>query len=184
MPEQPEPNFFWASSLVEPKRSYKYIVNWTESGLGWFLVSAIDLPKYELGEVTTSALNHTFKYPGKITWQDTNIEITDSESVNAVKILMNKLTESGYTAPETPDVYRTISKEGCIRALGILLVKEITWDEKLIGEWTFKNAWIKSFDSGKRSYETDETVKINLAVTYDWAVYKGSSKPYPPINVG
>lgn len=177
---------FWASHLVEPKRSYKYLARWFNGDVPWWHVSSIDLPKYELGEAQVHALNHTFKYPGRITWQDVNMEITDGESANIVYVIMKKLLAAGYAYPESPNVYRTISKAGVVRELGQLVVQEITWDEKVIGEWQFKNAWIKSFDSAKRAYESDDAVKISLTITYDWAQYvtltEDGKPPYPPIG--
>lgn len=168
------PSAFWASHLVEPKRSYKYLVNWGDGSLPWYLIASVDLPKYELGESQAHALNHTFKYPGRITWQDTQMEIADSEAIDAVNVLMQKLLQAGYAYPTGPNQYKTISKQGAMEALGILRITEITWDEKIIGQWTFQNAWIKTFDAGKRAYESDDNVKIALTITYDWAEYSGN----------
>jgi len=171
---------FWASHLVEPKRSYKYKVDWGDGRTPWYLFSAVDLPKYTLGETPVHALNHTFKYPGRITWDDITMEITDSESIDAAGVLIEKLLQAGYAYPTSPNVYRTISKQGCIAAMGILRITEMTWDERIIGQWTLKNAWIKSFDSGKRSYDSDDAVKISLTVTYDWAEYSANPEGSRP----
>lgn len=165
------PNVFWASPVNEPKRSYKYIVSWANGDIPWYLVSSIDLPKIEIGQAETHALNHTFKWTGRPTWQDITMEITDSESLNAVKVLMQKLNEGGYTYPQRPTQYITISKQGFIQAFGQLVIKEISWDSTVLGEWKFLNAWIKSIDPGKKAYESDEVQKISMSVVYDWAEY-------------
>ena len=165
------PNAFWASPVNEPKRSYKYLVQWGNGDIPWYIVSSIDLPKIELGQAETHALNHTFKWTGRPTWQDVNMEITDQEYLNAMKIIMDKFRQSGYAYPDRPTQYRTISKQGAIAAFGQLIIQEITWDEKIIGEWKFLNAWIKSIDPGKKAYESDDPQKLAMTVVYDWAEY-------------
>lgn len=181
-------NTFWSSIENEPKRQYKYVVEWGD--VPWFVVTSIAQPKYELGETVVSALNHDFKYPGRIKWQDVQLEITDSENINVANILIKKLLQSGYAFPTSGNQYRTISKKGCVQALGQLILKEITGGEflgagptpqdeaKIIGEWKFTNAWIKSFDAGQNTYTSDEAKKITLTVVYDYAAYTG----YEPSN--
>lgn len=165
------PNAFWASPVNEPKRSYKYLVSWGNQDIPWYIVSSIDLPKVELGQVETHALNHTFKWTGRPTWQDINMEITDQEYLNAMKIIMEKFKQAGYNYPDRPTQYRTISKQGAMSAFGELVIKEITWDEHIIGEWKLINAWIKSIDPGKKAYESDDPQKLAMTVVYDWAEY-------------
>jgi hypothetical protein len=168
---------FWASPAAEPKRSYKYLVKWIGAGeqaktdIPWFLVSSVDMPKAKTGVAETHALNHTFKWPGRITWEDINMEITDSEALDCANVIVEKLIGSGYAYPETPNVYRTISKQGAIAAFGNVKIQEITWDEKLIGEWELRNAWVNNFEFGKKAYESDDVQKITMSITYDWAKY-------------
>lgn len=180
MAEQNTNSSFWASPEAEPKRSYKYLAVWGDKSIPWFVISSVDLPKAETGEAKTYALNHTFKWPGRITWNDISMEITDSEKLDCAKVLVDKLIKSGYSYPENPTIYRTISKQGAIAAFGgSLTIYEITWDEKIIGAWKLKNAWVKSFELGKKAYESDDPQKISLNITYDWAFYDVSEKGNP-----
>lgn len=166
---------FWARPEAEPKRSYKYIVKWipqnSDEEMPWFLVSSIDLPKATLGQTETHALNHTFKWPGRITWDDINMEVTDSEYFDAARYIVDRMKKAGYSYPDNPTNYRTISKKGNVDAFGTLEIQEITWDEKVIGTWTLRNPWVKSFESGKKAYESDDAQKISMTITYDWAEY-------------
>lgn len=185
-------NYFWSRPTAEPKRSYKYLAKFANSEIPWFLVSSIDLPKADIGEATTHALNHTFKWPGRITWQDVSMEVTDSESLNAVNVLVAKLRGAGYVYPSV-DNYATISKQGSITSFGVLTIQELNWEGKKIGEWYLQNAWVKKIDAGKKAYESDDVQKISLTVTYDWAEYKkfanpvglgGSELPGPEVIAG
>lgn len=176
---------FWSSINNEPKRKYKYVVEWGD--VPWFVVSKTDLPKYTNGETEVNALNHTFYYPGRIKWETITMEITDSESLNSAKTLQKKLIQSGYAFPKNANQFQTISKKSAVEALGQLVLKEITGGgapgtsqgglvsepARVIGEWTFKNAWIKESDNGgSKEYASDDVQKITLTVRYDWAQYK------------
>lgn len=165
------PNAFWSSPVNEPKRSYKYLVKWGDGDIPWYFVSAIDLPQIEVSQAETHALNHTFKWTGRPTWQDITMEVTDSESLNAMKVIIDKFKASGYVYPNRPTQLGTMSKQAFVREFGQLVVKEIDWSEHIIGEWKFQNAWIKSIDPGKKAYESDETQKISMSVVFDWAEY-------------
>lgn len=172
-------NAFWASPINEPKRSYKYMVVWGDGDIPWYFVSSIDLPKVEVSQAETYALNHTFKWTGRPTWQDITMEITDSESLNAMEIVMDKFRKSGYIYPERPTQMGTMSKQAFVEEFGQLEVREIDWKGDLVGTWKFLNAWIKSIDPGKKSFESDETQKITMSVVYDWAQYTVEGKGTP-----
>lgn len=172
MPDQTQGNnAFWASPINEPKRSYKYKVKWASGDIPWFFVSSIDLPKVEVSQAETHALNHTFKWTGRPTWQDISLEITDSEALNAMKVVMDKFTRSGYVFPTRPTQLTTMSKKAFVDEFGDLQIQELTWEGKLLGTWKLQNAWIKSIDPGKKAYESDEVQKISMSVVYDWAEY-------------
>jgi hypothetical protein len=120
------------------------------------------------------------------------MEVTDSESLNAVNVLVAKLRGAGYVYPSV-DNYATISKQGSITSFGVLTIQELNWEGKKIGEWYLQNAWVKKIDAGKKAYESDDVQKISLTVTYDWAEYKkfanpvglgGSELPGPEVIAG
>ncbi len=165
---------FWSSPNAEAKRKYKYVARWSNSGLPYFVVSKVSLPKLTVGEAEVNSLNHTFYYPGRVKWEDVEMEIVDSESIDCAKIIMAKFEEAGYGFPTTPSQYRTISKQGAVNALGILEIQQISWEAQIIGSWKFTNAWIKSFNPGDMDYSSDEIQKINLTIKYDFAQYDTS----------
>lgn len=162
---------FWSSPNAEAKRKYKFVARWSNSGLPYFVIAKVDLPKLDIAEAEVNSLNHTFYYPGRVKWNDVQMEIVDSESINCCKIIMQKFVESGYGFPTTPNQYRTISKAGAVKALGTLEIQEISWDATILGTWKFTNAWIKTFDAGGMDYSSDEIQKINLTIKYDFANY-------------
>jgi hypothetical protein len=48
---------------------------WITSDL--FYAKTAEKPSFALGEATHSFLNHTFKFPGRVTWNDVTITMVD-----------------------------------------------------------------------------------------------------------
>jgi hypothetical protein len=160
-------NAFWASHLVEPKRKFKFLC--FVGDIPPFVVKSVQRPKQSISKIEISWLNHTFKYTGRNTWDDITIEFIDSEAVNTLKMLQDKLRQSGYFFPTSPSQLNTISKRGAVTALGDIRIQQLTYEDKVMEEWKLVNGWISSIDPGNSDYGTDEPVNVSVTIVFDWA---------------
>jgi len=158
---------FWASPLVEPKRKFKFLC--FIGDIPPFVVKSVQKPKQAISKIEIPWLNHTFKYTGRNSWDDITVEFVDNEQVNTLKLLQDKLKQSGYFFPTSPSQLNTISKRGAVTALGDIRIQQLTYGDGILEEWTLINGWISSIDPGSNDYGSDEAVTVSVTIVFDWA---------------
>ena len=131
----------------------------------WWWVSSCSKPSYELSTEEYKLINHKFKYPGVVTWNDVNITIVDT-NIETKKLIFD-LELSGYYPTDSFD--DGISKRGSYKALGVFKIMQLDDEGKADETWTLKNAFIKSVNFGQLDYASDELVKLELVISYDYA---------------
>ena len=168
---------FWANPGTEPKRAYRWIMRLNinnENALDEFLVKKVTRPGWSLSETEHQFLNHTFYYPGRITYDEMSVTLVDSITPNAAVNIQNLLVSSGYVTPDAVGSgdFRTISKAGWVSdtgaGLGRVEVVQIDPDNKELETWTLFNTWIKKCDLGELNYEEDALLNIELTLRYDY----------------
>ena len=96
---------WWTGRNIEPKRKSRFVV---EIANGFFLPNVktctkpsanVDLKEFQL-------INHKFKYPGVVTWQDIKITMVDmngnsgaNQSLDTALLLWRMLKHTGYNIP-------------------------------------------------------------------------------------
>ena len=180
---------FWSTPGSEPKRSFRYLFYLQGENLGLqpYVVQTVKKPSFTIeGQVQAKYIQHTFKYPGRVMWQDVTVTIIDPRGVqgpgdgeDAADTLDLILLNSGYIAPQTaptglPDdlTNRSISKAGAIQAIGNPKLNEIDANGVKLNEWTLKNAYLSNVDFGQLSYNEDSLVTYTLTIAYDYAIYE------------
>jgi|19_taG_2_1085344.scaffolds.fasta_scaffold70941_2 hypothetical protein len=174
---------FWSNPNFEPKRAFRFLIEFTpDTGDGeanslQFLAKSVDRPSYTVSSNPHAFFNHTFHYPGRVTWNTISLTLVDAISPNASDIFMRYLTNIGYSNPATlgEATSRTITKSSAISAMGNLVIKEMGTDVKgtsqAKGEWSLKNAFITEVNFGSHAYDSEEMIDIQLTVQFDWANY-------------
>jgi len=178
----------------QPKRSFRFLVNFTELSNMSFMVKTATKPKYTIKAAEHSILNHKFKFPGKVTWDDVTIEFVDAVDPNIGSKFYNALLNAGYVNPVNEGALTTgITKVQSTSALGEVRIKQLDgggillpvgadpgdfmpgFDDvdatRIVEEWVLKNAWLASVDFGKLSYDTEDLISISTTITYDYATY-------------
>ena len=75
---------FWSSANLSPARKYRFKVG--PGGSEWWYTNTVTLPSFETSVSEYQLLNHRFKYPGGVSWNDVTINIVDvSDAVEQVK---------------------------------------------------------------------------------------------------
>ena len=172
---------FWANPGTEPKRIYRWVmrlnINNPALQVDEWLIKRASRPTWSLSESQHSFINHTFYYPGRVSYDDLNITLVDSISPNAAVNMMNLLAASGYVTPDiaaqgAPDGYRTVSKEGWVRdtgaGLGNVQISQLDQNGNSLETWSFFNTWIKSCNLNELNYESDDLLNIDLVIRYDY----------------
>ena len=186
---------FWGGqkgAIVDPKRQFRWLIsfgnNVTADGTiglqSWYAKSATK-PQFQVGETPHQFLNHTFFYPGRVTWQEVEVTLVDPARENdASMALMSILKGSGYYLPTDPSsASRTITKAEAVQALGgQVFLDQLGKDDfpsNRLERWTLINPWIKSVNFGSLDYSSEDMVEISLTLQYDYATLEAGGRKLP-----
>lgn len=187
---------FWTEKysdvgVTNPKRNFRFYVEFTNmstlTGLGTsllFYAKTANKPSFTLGETTHSYLNHTFKFPGRVTWNDITITMVDpgpdtgdESDVGLAYGLTQILRASGYVLPSAPNTstpnLHTISKTKAVSGLGDVIITQVDHNGNDLEKWTLYNAFMSEIKYGDLSYEDDNLTEYSITLKYDWAEYEG-----------
>lgn len=158
---------FWSDYRAEPKRKF----NWAMyiGGIPQWIVKATSKPSYEISETAHRYLNHTFKFPGGVTWNDIEIKLVDPINPDASKTIENIIKSAGYNFPTNPNDVTTISKYRAVASLGNVRLEQFDSDGNITEAWVLVNPWIKSVNNGELDYEGEELTELSLTIAYDYA---------------
>jgi hypothetical protein len=171
---------FWTNNAAggdfgEPKRKYSWTLDFGKQGpdgLPHWAVKKTNKPQITIAEPTHQYLNHTFYFPGKVTWNTLEVTLVDPSSPDVSRALLQAIYKSGYHKPNTAtDNVTTISKKGAVEALGGLLkLTQYDYTGRPIEIWNIHNAWISDVNFGDLAYDDDgNLVELTLKIRYDWA---------------
>ena len=195
---------FFNQRTFQPKRSFRFLVNFSNIADIDFMCTTAAKPSYSLGEgASHKVLNHTFKFPGTVTWEDITISFIDAVEPNVGSRFYNMLLNAGYAPPTNNlNLLQGVTKDSSVGALGTVRIFQL--DGGLVGaapgldpgagvgaqgpttiieEWTLTNAYVKSVKFGDLNYGEQGIVNVNTTITYDWASYNGEPQAYAGSNV-
>ena len=171
---------FWLNPEFEPKRQFRFLIELTVGGQNLqFLAKSVDRPSYTISSSPHQFFNHTFHYPGRVTWNTINLTLVDPVNPNGADLLYKYLSSIGIQKP-TDNISATgttITKESATSALGNLVIKEMgtnpgSPDTIVKGNWQLLNAFLTDVNFGSHDYGSEEMVDISLTIQYDWAEYQ------------
>jgi hypothetical protein len=187
---------FWSDTQVaDPKRQHRWIVNIgaeeISNDISW-MCKSVAKPKVTVGETEHKFINHTFYYPGGVTYEPITITLVDPANPHSSQALYDLLQISGYRLPDTitntnpgSDHVSTISKRKGVQALRSVKISQMDGDGTVIEEITLENAWIKSVDfGGDLSYENEDLVEVSLELRFDFFQLKTFPPSSPQLGFG
>ena len=183
---------FWNDKIVEPKRQFRWLLS--VDGIPYYTIKKVNRPSYEVAEAEHKFINHTFYFPGRVTYNTISFDIVDTASPDAAETLKQMLFAGGYALPKDELVStQTITKHGGVTALGRVTIELLGGggvagsgagggivspenDEGAILEyWTLWNAWIKKIEFSELDYEGDDLSTITVELRYDYAELNNTS---------
>jgi len=169
---------FWSNVNADPKRQYRFTLN--IGNIPVWTVKTATKPKSNINVVEHSFINHTFKYPGRVTWDNITVTLVDPVEPDLAMTFLTALRNSGYQYPDTSNVRGSISKKKSVEdGVGSIILRQIDANGTPVEEWFLKNPWLVSIDyGGNLDYTSDEMNEITVEIAYDWAELKSLPKPY------
>ena len=127
---------FWAQNFAErtsevlhdPKRKFRFMVEFTginaggDGGSALWYASTVAKPAFQINAAEHKYLNHTFYYPGSVTWQDVTLTLVDPVKPDMTATFADLVQVGGYNPPTTPNSTRTMSKASAAKALGTVYI--------------------------------------------------------------
>ena len=173
---------FWSDVQLEPKRQFQFLFLIPgDASIETYVVKSVNKPAVTIGQgANINYLQHTFKYPGKLTWNDISVTLLDTIDVDdTTSKLSRMIRESGYVIPDSEtNAQFSFSKKSATNALNKPVIQQLDAGipgeraPKVVEEWTLWNAWIKSVTFGAGlAYGNDSIVECTLGISYDWAAY-------------
>ena len=85
---------FWNSNTVEPKRAFRFLMDIGAQGtdtLASYFIKTVKKPNFGMdGAQEVKYIGHTFKYPGRIKWEDITVTVIDPGTPDATAIMIQK----------------------------------------------------------------------------------------------
>jgi hypothetical protein len=167
-------NFGQDTTMKDPKRKFRFTVEFQgiQSAQGgamlWYAKTAAK-PSFQIASAEHKYLNHTFYYPGSVTWQDVAITLVDPVNPDMAATLSDIVVLSGYSPPADSTDLASMTKAKAAGALGTVIVSVIDGNGDTLEKWTLWNSWITEVKYGDLEYGGDDLTELSVTLKYDWA---------------
>ena len=165
---------FWSKNFADggtdPKRKFRFMVTCENlGGMVWYAKTCAK-PGFTINAAEHKFLNHTFFYPGNVTWQDVTMTLVDPGDPDIAGTLADIIEASKYAIPANESAtMSTISKASAVNALGTIYITQLDSDGGEQETWTLQNAWISEYKWGELEYGADDLNTLDVTIKYDWA---------------
>ena len=176
---------FWSSNYSEaesgikdPKRKFRFkveiagLADATSTSTVWYAKTATK-PSFQIAAAEHKYLNHTFYYPGTVTWQDVTMTLVDPTSPDVADAFGAIMAAAGYGIPDDDSTFTTMTKASVASALGVVAITQLDGDGESIETWTLHNAFVTEFKFGDLEYGGDDLTELSMTLKYDWATMVG-----------
>lgn len=182
-------NFGEDTTLKDPKRKFRFTVEFqgVAAAIGgavlWY-AKTVSKPSFQIATSEHKYLNHTFYYPGSVTWQDVQLTLVDPVDPDMTATLSDIIVQSGYSPPSDTNSLSTMSKAKAAGALGTVIITQIDSDGKPLETWTLWNSFITEVKYGDLEYGGDDLTEMSVTLKYDWARVETDGESVAVAGVG
>ena len=167
-------NFGSETGLKDPKRQFRFMVEFqgiqaTQGGAALWYAKTVTKPSFSIAAAEHKYLNHTFYYPGSVTWQDITVTLVDPVEPDVGATLADIITKSGYSPPTDANSLTTMSKSKAASGLGSVIITQFDADGNPLETWTLWNSFITELKYGDLQYGEDSLTELSITLKYDWA---------------
>jgi hypothetical protein len=168
-------NFGEDTTFKDPKRAFRFVVEFqgindeAQGGALLWYAKTVNKPSFTIAASEHKYLNHTFWYPGSVTWNDVAITLVDPVNPDMTATLADIVVQSGYSPPTDANSLGTMSKAKAAGALGTVIITQIDSDGNPLETWTLWNSFITDLKFGDLAYGDDNLTELSVSLKYDWA---------------
>jgi|TARA_R110001583_G_scaffold63844_4_gene186326 hypothetical protein len=168
-------NFGQSADMKDPKRNFRFVVefqgiNSANGGANLWYAKTVAKPSFAINAAEHKYLNHTFYYPGNVSWNTVSVTLVDPANPDMTATLADIIQLSGYAPPSGPEALSTISKAKSAAGLGTVIIRQLDADGKDLETWTLWNAFIVDLKFGDNlEYGNDDLTELSVELRYDWA---------------
>lgn len=167
-------NFGQDTALQDPKRKFRFTVEFQgiqaqQGGAALWYAKTVSKPSFTVNAAEHKYLNHTFFYPGAVTWQDVSLTLVDPVEPDMAATLSDIIVQSGYSPPTDANELGTMSKAKAAGALGQVIITQIDSEGRPLETWTLWNSFVTELKYGDLAYGDDELTEMSVTLKYDWA---------------
>ena len=174
---------FWSDSFAvdsppaDPKRKFRFKVtitgiSATSTDQVIFYAKTAAKPSFTINAAEHKYLNHTFYYPGSITWNEVAMTFVDpgDTGYDAAANFSALIQKGGYHPPTSQTDLATMSKGTAVGAIGSVIIEQINAAGNTTEKWTLWNGFISDLKYGDLAYGEDDLTELSVTFRYDWAV--------------
>ena len=183
-------NFAGETELKDPKRKFRFRVEFggiqggaTGGQTLWYAKTATK-PSFQINSAEHKYLNHTFYYPGSVTWQEVTVTMVDPTDPDMAATLSAIVEAGGYSPPADSTDFTTMSKSSAAQALGTVIVTQMDAAGNDLEQWTLWNAFITEVKYGDLEYGADDLTELSVTLKYDWARIKTAGNSVAKADTG
>ena len=168
-------NFGDGTGLNDPKRNFRFTVEFqgiqaSQGGAKLWYAKSATKPSFAINAAEHKYLNHTFYYPGNVTWNDITVTMVDPTDPDMAATLSAIIEASGYSPPTDSEDRSSISKAKSASALGIVLITQLDSNGDPLETWTLWNSFLTEVKYGDSlEYGNDDLTELSVTIKYDWA---------------
>lgn len=168
-------NFGENAGLNDPKRNFRFTVEFqgiqaAQGGAKLWYAKTATKPSFAINAAEHKYLNHTFYYPGNVTWNDITVTMVDPVDPDMSATLSAIVESSGYKPPSTSEDRASISKAKSAAALGTVIITQLDSDGNPLETWTLWNSFLTEVKYGDNlEYGNDDLTELSVTIKYDWA---------------
>ena len=186
---------FWNEAVVEPKRKFRWLMS--VQGIEFFTIKKVTRPQITITEAEHKFINHTFYFPGRVTYNEIDFTIVDTANPDAAETLRQIISAGGYRLPNSADVAtQSMTKLGAVNSLGEVQISllggggnsssgakgiaphnSVNEEGMVIESWKLHNAWVKDVSFSELDYEGDDLAEITIKLRYDFAELNSEVSP-------
>ena len=167
-------NFGEDTALKDPKRKFRFTVeiqgiNAAQGGAAIWYAKTVSKPSFQIAAAEHKYLNHTFYYPGSVSWQDVSLTLVDPVDPDMAATLSEMIEVAGYSPPTDSNSLTSMSKAKAAGALGTVIITQIDSDGAPLETWTLWNSFITELKYGDLEYGGDDLTEVSVTLKYDLA---------------
>ena len=169
-------NFGQSADMKDPKRNFRFVVEFqgindpNAGGAQLWYAKTVTKPSFAINAAEHKYLNHTFYYPGDVSWNEVTVTLVDPANPDMTATLADIIQLSGYSPPASPDDLTSISKAKAASGLGTVIVRQLDAEGNDLETWTLWNSFVTDVKFGDNlEYGNDDLTELSVTMRYDWA---------------